>query len=138
MQTLGELRMRGNVFSMTGACINAIYVGPLGHADDLRSIIALLEQQAFVVKRFTEDNGLQLNMEKLEFLQNSSITPGVVSLKVADTTISSSSNAICLGVAWSHDLSPTITNNMWPRLDEPFLHSMPTALPMENKPIDIA
>ena len=71
-------------------------------SDLCRSITALLEQQVSVVKRFTEDNGLQLNMEKLEFLQNSSST---APLKVGDTTISSSSNAICLGVAWSHDLS---------------------------------
>ena len=37
--------------SRTGACINGIYVGSQGHADDLRSItanIALLEQQASV------------------------------------------------------------------------------------------
>ena len=51
---------------------------------------------------------------KLEFLQHSSITPGVASLDVGNTTISSSSNAICLRVAWSHDLSPTvnISNNL--------------------------
>ena len=52
--------------SRTGACINGIYVGSQGYADDHRCItanIALLEQQASVVKRFTQDNDLQLNME---------------------------------------------------------------------------
>ena len=62
-----------------------------------------------MVERFTQDNDLQLNMEKLELLQHSPITPGVASFDVGDTTISSSSNAICLGVAWSHDLSPTVS-----------------------------
>ena len=45
--------------SRTGACINGIYVGSLGYTDDHRFItanIALLEQQASVVKRFTQDN----------------------------------------------------------------------------------
>ena len=68
-------------------------------------------------------------MEKLEGQQNSSITPGVAPLKVGDTTISSSSNAIFLGVAWSH-YSRQLSPITWPRLDE---SSKPTALPMENK-----
>ena len=47
--------------SGTGANINGICLGSLGHADDLRSIapnIALLELQASIVTKFTLDNGL--------------------------------------------------------------------------------
>ena len=108
---LAELESSG-----TGASIGGIYLGSLGHADDLRSItanIALLEEQAFVVRKFTQENGLQLNMEKLEFLPHSSSqTPPV--LAVGDSTISSSRSATCLGVAWSHDLSSSvsISNNL--------------------------
>ena len=110
---LAELESSG-----TGASIGGIYLGSLGHADDLRSItanIALLEEQAAVVKNFTHANGLQLNMEKLEFLPHSSSqTPSVESMAVGDSTISSSCSATCLGVTWSHDLSPSasISNNL--------------------------
>ena len=85
--------------SGTGASTNSIYLGPLGHADNLRSItanIALHEKQVSVVKRFTQDNGLQLNMEKLEFLQHSSVIPRIESMDVGDTTIFSSSNRSCM------------------------------------------
>ena len=54
--------------SGTGALLNSVYLGSLGHADDVRSIspnIALLEQQASIVKKFTMDNGLRLNTDKL-------------------------------------------------------------------------
>ena len=54
-------------------------------------------------------------MEKLEFLPHSSSqTPRVESMAVGDSTISSSRSATCLGVAWSHDLSPSvsISNNL--------------------------
>ena len=104
--------------STTGVSIGGSYLGSLGHADDLRSItanITLLEQQASVVKEFTQKNGLQLNMEKLEFLSHSSsLTPSVESMAVGDSTISSSRSAVCLGVAWSYDLSSSvsISNNM--------------------------
>ena len=71
----------------------------------------LLEQQASVVKEFTQKNGLQLNME-LEFLSHSSsLTHSIQSMAVGDSTISSSRSAVC---PWSHDLSPSvsISNNM--------------------------
>ena len=64
--------------SGTGASINGLYLGSLGHANDLRSVslsIALLEQQASIVKKFTQYNGLQLimNVDKLEFQEFSKL-----------------------------------------------------------------
>ena len=103
--------------SGTGVDIKVIYIGSLGHADNLRSItpnIALLEQQASIVKKFTRDNGLQLNMDKLEFQEYSASKSTAQSMNVGDVIIASSSHATCLGVAWSHYLSPTanISSNM--------------------------
>ena len=52
-------------------------------------------------------------MEKLEFLPHLS-SQSVESMAIGDSTISSSRSATCLGVAWSHDLSPSvsISNNL--------------------------
>ena len=97
--------------SGTGADIKGIYLGSLGHADNLRSItpnLAFLEQEASIVKKFTRDNGLQLNMDKLEFQEYSTFKPTAQSMNVGDVTIASSSHVTSLGVAWSHDLSPTM------------------------------
>ena len=88
--------------SGTGADIKGIYLGSLGHADDLRSItpnIAILEQQVSIVKKFTWDNGLQLNIDKLEFQEYLASKPTAQSMNVGDVTITSSSHATCLGVA---------------------------------------
>ena len=90
--------------SGTGALINGLYLGSLGHADDLRSItpnIALLEQQASIVTKFTKDNGLQLNTDKLELQEFSLTKPTPQNICVDGTLISSVSNTTCLGVIWS-------------------------------------
>ena len=95
--------------SGTGALINGLYLGSLGHADDLRSItpnIALLEQQASIVTKFTKDNGLRLNTDKLELQEFSLTKPTPQNICVGGTLISSVSNTTCLGVIWSHNLSP--------------------------------
>ena len=95
--------------SGTGALLNSVYLGSLGHADDVRSIspnIALLEQQASIVKKFTMDNGLRLNTDKLELQEFSKTKPTSSTMSIGDTVINSSSNTTCLGVIWSHDLSP--------------------------------
>ena len=39
----------------------------------------------------------------------SSQTPSVKSMAVGDSMISSSYSATCLGVTWSHDLSPSVS-----------------------------
>ena len=101
--------------SGTGADIKGIYLGSLGHADNLRSItpnFTFLEQEASIVKKFTRDNGLQLNMDKLEFQEYSTFKLAAQSMNVGDFTIASSSHVTCLGVAWSHDLSPTMGNKI--------------------------
>ena len=103
--------------SAMGATLNNIYLGSLGHADNLRSItpnIDLLEQQATIVKKFADENGLMLNLEKLELQKFSNIKPSPTSMSLGDTIITSSSNTTCLGVSWSHDLSPveSIANNL--------------------------
>ena len=93
--------------SGTGAFINGVYLGSLGHADDLRSIspnVVLLEQQASIVMKFIQDNGLQLNMDKFELQEFSKLKPTPRIMSVGDTSITFASNATCLGVTWSHDL----------------------------------
>ena len=93
-----------------GLSVNGIYTGSLGHADDLRSItsnLVSLQKQAEIVKAFTEKNSLTLNAEKLELLAmtNGSL-PQENGIQIGSNLITPSSSARCLGVIWSHDLSP--------------------------------
>ena len=86
----------------------------LGHADDLRGVapnLDILEQQASIVRQFTVDNGLRLNEDKLELQEFSIRRPQPSTMSIGETTIASASSSTCLGVKWSHDLSPTESIN---------------------------
>ena len=97
-----------------GVSIHGHYLGSLGHADDLRGVapnLDILEQQASIVRQFTVDNGLRLNEDKLELQEFSIRRPQPSTMSIGETTIASASSSTCLGVKWSHDLSPTESIN---------------------------
>ena len=59
------------------------------------------------MKSFIERNGLNLNTEKLELLAMSDgNSPPDCEVQIGLTSVISSSNARCLGVIWTHNLSP--------------------------------
>ena len=92
-----------------GATMFGHYLGSLGHADDIRSIspnLEIIEQQASIVTKFTKTNGLNLNISKLELQEHSITKHPPCSIQVGETIITSTDSATCLGVKWSHDLSP--------------------------------
>ena len=71
----------------------------------------ILEQEASIVRQFTVDNGLRLNEDKLELQEFSIRRPQPSTMSIGETTIASASSSTCLGVKWSHDLSPTESIN---------------------------
>ena len=93
-----------------GVSVQQIYTGSFGQADDLRCVapnLLSVEQQAFIVKSFTDRNFLKLNMDKLEILE---MTNGnhvrVDPIQVGPVVLKPSSSVTCLGVIWSNSLSP--------------------------------
>ena len=93
-----------------GVSVQQIYTGSFGHADDLRCMapnLLSVEQQASIVKYFTDRNFLKLNMDKLEILE---MTNGnhvrVDPIQVGPVVLKPSSSVTCLGVIWSNSLSP--------------------------------
>ena len=94
-----------------GISVNGIYAGSFGHADDLRSVapnLMCVERQAEIVESFTNRNGLKLNLDKLELLpmhQGKNLESGD-ELRIGSISVRVSRNPRCLGVIWSHDLSP--------------------------------
>ena len=120
-QTFWGVRMRSVMDSLltelqradVGVSINGIYTGSLGHADDLRSItpnLASIQKQANIVKSFTESNGLKLNTGKLELLAMSDgNSPSNCEVPIGATSVVSSNTAKCLGVTWTHNLSPKVS-----------------------------
>ena len=94
-----------------GISVNNIYTGSFGHADDLRSVTSNLmcvKKQADIMQSFTERNGLKLNTEKLELLpmyQGTNVQPDE-ELQIGTASIPFSNSSRCLGVVWTHDLSP--------------------------------
>lgn len=101
-----------------GVSIRGIYAGSLCHADDLRSVtpsLLSLEKQVKIIQSFTSANSLTLNFNKLDLLAMSRAqNPPECILDVQQSEISSSATATCLGVVWSHNLSPkaSIENNI--------------------------
>ena len=80
------------------------------HADDLRCVAPNLlpvEQQASIVKSFTDRNFLKLNMDKLEILE---MTNGnhvrVDPIQVRPVVLKPSSSVTYPGIIWSNSLSP--------------------------------
>ena len=96
-----------------GVSIGGIYVGSLGHADDLRSVtpsLLSLEKQVDIIQSFNQANSLTLNLEKLElFAMSKAQKPPECTLSLQECEISSSATATCLGVVWSYNLSPQAT-----------------------------
>ena len=93
-----------------GVSIGSISPGSFGHADDLRSVttnLVSIQRQAEIVHKFTINNFLTLNLDKLELLPMSSgLSPEECSVTIGSHTVSSSTSVKCLGVIWSSNLSP--------------------------------
>ena len=93
-----------------GVSIGGIYVGLLGHADDLRSVtpsLLSLEKQVDIIQSFTQANCLTLNLEKLELLAMSKAQkPPECTLSLQECEIIILSYSYMPGAVWSYHFSP--------------------------------
>ena len=97
-----------------GSSIRGVYTGATIHADDLRTTAAIRDeiwQQADVIKDFTQNTWLNLNVSKLERVKISKTPQAVETLLVAGHSVTTTSAAKCLGVWWQSNLSASLYVN---------------------------
>ena len=101
-----------------GIALDGVYLGSLGHADDIRSLTCEPQSsstQATIIDEFLAENFLQINTQKCELVLHShGSAPKDVKVEVGSTTLKPTTASKCLGVWWTSDLSPmkAITENI--------------------------
>ena len=94
-----------------GITLDGLYLGSLGHADDIRSLTCDMKSsntQAAIIDEFLTENLLQMNTEKCELVIHShGSIPENAQVKVGSTDLKPSTASKCLGVWWTPDLCST-------------------------------
>ena len=106
--TVVDILLRDLKKEDAGLSIYGSFVGGAAHADDLRTIApskSTISKQINIIENFTSQNHLTLNSEKTEIIKISHCRPENEKINLSNCTISVSTEAKCLGVWWSYNLS---------------------------------
>ena len=101
-----------------GIVLDGVYLGSLGHADDIRSLTCNLHSsniQATVIEDFLTKNFLQMNVHKCDLVPHShGSVPKNAQVEVGSATLTATTASKCLGIWWTSDLNPSkaITENI--------------------------
>ena len=100
--------------SNCGTSTSGVYSGAAVHADDLRTIASSRDEvlsQADVIRTFTQDTHLNLNVSKLEVVKVSKNFQHPENFIVAGHPVTTTAAAKCLGVWWQSNQSASKSIN---------------------------